>query len=171
MPRPRLPQSTVLSPARLRVIAMTVITTLALGSLAVFAYLSRGYPANRVELNDAGVWVTNDSDGLFGRLNKSAASLDAYFNPQGGAQTTYTLDILQDAGAVLAWDRAAGTLSPVDVASAKIVKDNAVPEPSTASAEKRAPSLSSLGAGSSSASGLAVSTTPDSASCGPASVA
>lgn len=131
MPRPRLPQSTVLSPARLRVIAMTVITTLALGSLAVFAYLSRGYPANRVELNDAGVWVTNDSDGLFGRLNKSAASLDAYFNPQGGAQTTYTLDILQDAGAVLAWDRAAGTLSPVDVASAKIVKDNAVPVPST----------------------------------------
>ena len=121
-----------------------MVAVLALGSLLAFAYLSRGYPANRVDLNDAGIWVTNDSGGLFGRLNKSAASLDAYFNPAGGAQTAYALDVSQDQGTVLAWDRTGGKIAPVDVASAKIITDSAVPLPSTTVMDMRGGTVAAL---------------------------
>ncbi len=129
---------------QVRVIAAVVVGALAATSLAVFAYLSRGYPANRVDLNDAGVWVTNDARGLFGRLNKSVSSLDAYFNPTGGAQTAYTLDVVQDGATVLGWDRAAGKLSPVNVATARLVDDGSVPMSSTMILAMRAGTLATL---------------------------
>ncbi len=113
--------------SQLRLIASVVVGVMMLGSLVAFAMLSRGTPAHRVDLNDAGVWVTNNAGGLFGRLNKSAASLDAFFNPTGGAQAAYSLDIVQDAGTVLGWDQAGGKLSPVNVATARLVDDGAVP--------------------------------------------
>lgn len=144
MPSTRLPRVSGPQQARLKVIASALVATLVLGSLAAFAYLSRGYPAHRVDLNDAGIWVTNDSNGLFGRLNKSASSLDAYFNPQGGAQSAYTLDIEQDQGTVLAWDKAVGQITPVDVASARLVTDSAVPLPSTMVMDMRAGTVAVL---------------------------
>lgn len=144
MPSTRLPRVSGPHQARLKVIASALVATLVLGSLAAFAYLSRGYPAHRVDLNDAGIWVTNDSNGLFGRLNKSASSLDAYFNPQGGAQSAYTLDIEQDQGTVLAWDKAVGQITPVDVASARLITDSAVPLPSTMVMDMRAGTVAVL---------------------------
>lgn len=143
MPRLRLPRPTF-DPRRLRLIASVLVTTLVVTSLAVFAFLNRGYPANRVDLNDAGVWVTNDGGGLFGRLNKSASSLDAFFNPYGGAQSAYTLDVVQDAGTVLAWDKAGAKLSPVEVASAKLLNDNSVPMPSSMMVDMRAGTVAVL---------------------------
>ena len=144
MPSARLPQVTWLKPRRVRILASVLVATLAASSLVYFAYLSKGYPPNKVDLNDAGIWVTNDKGGLFGRLNKSAASLDAYFNPSGGVQAAYALDITQDQGTVLAWDRAGSKLTPVDVASAKLVTDNAVPLPATTILDMRGGTIAAL---------------------------
>ncbi len=144
MPSVRLPRIPGLRPGRVKLIASVLVATLALTSLAVFAWMSRGFPANRVDLNDAGIWVTNDGGGLFGRLNKSASSLDAYFNPAGGAQTSYALDIVQDQGTVLAWDKAGGKVTPVNVASARLVTDSSVPLPSTMVMDLRAGTVAVL---------------------------
>ena len=97
--------------------------------LVSFAVDARGYPVQHVALNDGGVWVTSDHDGLIGRLNKPAGALDAAFNPPGGAQADYALDVVQQDAAVLGWDQAAGKLYPVDVNDAVTVPAQAVPVP------------------------------------------
>lgn len=97
--------------------------------LVSFAVDARGYPVQHVALNDGGVWVTSDHDGLFGRLNKPAGALDAAFNPPGGAQGSYELDVLQQGAAVLGWDQAVGKLYPVDVVDAVTVAAQAVQVP------------------------------------------
>ncbi|WP_018682475.1 Ig-like domain-containing protein [Actinokineospora enzanensis] len=93
---------------------------LAIGAsaLVTFALSSTGYPVRQVDLDDGGIWVTSDRDGLFGRLNKPAGTLDAAFYPPGGAQQAYQLDIVQDGAAVAARDETTGRLFPVDVARA-----------------------------------------------------
>jgi large repetitive protein len=91
---------------------------LAAGATAILlsTILASGLPVHHVALNDGGIWVTSDDNGLFGRLNRPAGSLDTVFNPPGGAQQSYALDVLQDGSAVVAWDRGDGQLYPVDVA-------------------------------------------------------
>ncbi len=110
---------------RIRVTSVIVLLALAAGSLTAFAVASSGYPGRKVDLNDAGIWVTNNLQGVFGRLNKSAAALDAVFNPPGGAQATYQLDVLQDASSVLARDESGGKVVPVDVRSGTPIVDQA----------------------------------------------
>ncbi|GAB1510985.1 Ig-like domain-containing protein [Actinophytocola sp. KF-1] len=104
----------------------------AAGVLVTYALSSEGYPVRQVDLNDGGIWVTSDRDGLFGRLNKPAGSLDAAFYPPGGAQQSYQLDVAQDGAAVVARDRAAGTLLPVDVTRGVSLAEQAVPVPAGA---------------------------------------
>lgn len=96
------------------------------------AFRSPGNTTEHVDPNDGTVWVTNDRAGLFGRLNTPAASLDAAFAPLDGQAQTYQLDILQSAGTVLARDRIASRLVPVDTQSGELVKDRAVVVPSQA---------------------------------------
>lgn len=95
-------------------------------TLVAFILSSNGYPVRHVDLNDGGIWVTSDQDGLFGRLNRPAGALDAAFYPPGGAQQAYQLDIGQDGAEVVAWDRAGGKLMPVDVARGVTLADQAV---------------------------------------------
>ncbi len=84
-------------------------------TLVVCAVYAGGVPVRHVDLNDGGIWVTSDDDGLFGRLNKPAGALDAALYPPGGAQRAYNLDVVQDGRAVGAWDKATGRLFPLDV--------------------------------------------------------
>ncbi|MEV4512581.1 Ig-like domain-containing protein [Dactylosporangium sp. NPDC049525] len=95
--------------------------------LIVSAVFAAGFPVRRVELNDGGIWVTSDKDGLFGRLNKPAGSLDAALYPPGGAQQAYALDVVQDGKAVAAWDKGTGRLIPVDVQRGVTVGDRGIP--------------------------------------------
>jgi hypothetical protein len=95
-------------------------------TLAAFILSSNGYPVRHVDLNDGGIWVTSDQDGLFGRLNRPAGELDAAFYPPGGAQQSYQLDIGQDGSDVVAWDRAGGKLMPVDVSRGVTLTEQAV---------------------------------------------
>lgn len=103
----------------------------AVTALVASAVLASGYTARHADLNDGGIWVTSDHDGEFGRVNKPAGQLDAFFNPPGQAQQDYQLDVLQDGAAVAAWDRAVGKLYPVDVDRAVAQGDQAVPVPAS----------------------------------------
>jgi hypothetical protein len=115
---------------RLQLVSSAVLLA-AVAALITSAVLAQGYPVQQVSLNDGGIWVTSDHDGLFGRLNKPAGALDAAFYPPDTAQATYQLDILQDGAAVAAWDQAAGKLYPVDVNDAVTLPDQAALVPST----------------------------------------
>ncbi len=107
-------------------IASGAVLCVAAALLVAYAFASKGHPVRQVELNDGGIWVTSDRDGLFGRLNKPVGSLDAAFYPPGGVQQSYQLDIAQDAAAVVAWDRAGGKLYPVDTARAVTLAEQGV---------------------------------------------
>ena len=98
-------------------IAATAVVAAAASVLVAYAISSDGYAARHVDLNDGGIWVTSNADGLYGRLNKPIGQLDAGFFPPGGAQAAYTVDVVQDGSAVLAFDKGAGKVFPVDVRS------------------------------------------------------
>lgn len=69
-----------------------------------------GTPVAQVQLNDAGVWVTNTALSLVGHLNFQAHELDAGLRA-GSSQ----FDVLQRASEVLLDDAGSGTASQVDV--------------------------------------------------------
>ncbi|SDJ43585.1 Fibronectin type III domain-containing protein [Frankineae bacterium MT45] len=96
------------------------------GSVAAYALHSPGYSTRHVDLNDGGIWASSDHDGLFGRVNKPAGSLDTAFYPPGASQQNYQLDVLQDRAAVLARDRASGKLYPVDVATGAVESEKGI---------------------------------------------
>lgn len=109
--------------ARVRTIVMATLAALSVLAIVAFAVLSDGQPVRKVDLNDSGIWVTSNASGTFGRFNKSASSLDAFFNPPGGSQVSYDLDVMQDQGAVIARDLGGGQAMPVDVATGKTLPD------------------------------------------------
>lgn len=104
-----------------------VVLGVGIAAFVVGAVVSHGVPVRHVDLNDGGVWVTSDAEGLFGRLNKPAGALDAAFYPPGGARADYRLDVAQDGAAVVAWDQGAGKLYPVDVDRGATVGDQGTP--------------------------------------------
>ncbi|MFB9449197.1 fibronectin type III domain-containing protein [Dactylosporangium vinaceum] len=108
---------------RWRTTASAAVLAAGAAVFVLAAVTAEGVPVRHVDLHDGGIWVTSDHDGLFGRLNKPAGALDAAFNPPGGAQPAYTLDVVQDGDAAAAWDRGAGKLLPIDPARAAIVGD------------------------------------------------
>jgi large repetitive protein len=109
---------------RATISAATVIV-IAASALVVYAIRASGYTARHVDLNDGGVWVTDNADGLYGRLNKPVGQLDAGFVPPGGARTSYTVDVVQEGSAVLAIDRGQGKLFPVDVTAGRPIEAQA----------------------------------------------
>lgn len=104
---------------------------MASASFLAFALSAQGYPVHHADLNDGGVWVTNDIEGLFGRINGPINQLDAGFYPPGSTQSGYQLDVLQDAAAVAAWDKGAGVLVPVNVTTVTAPEDAKVRVPAT----------------------------------------
>lgn len=90
-----------------------LVTTLTLALIATFAVISVGYPVNKLNLHDSGIWVTNDAEQSYGRINKTAVGLDAFLDLPGAAGRQ-ELDVLQDGGAVVEYDRAGGALVPVN---------------------------------------------------------
>lgn len=112
--------------ARRRAIAGTVVLGLVLSGATYLATRSPGYTTQHVEPNDGAVWVTNDRSGLFGRLSTPSASLDAAFAPFETNQQARNLDVVQAGTTVLAREREAGRLTPVDVRTGELVKDQSI---------------------------------------------
>lgn len=98
-------------------------STLLAGTTAVVVFMAvtaTGIPVNHELANDGGVWVTNDNPGngfrgTVGEFNVPIKQLGYTFGAPGPTpQTSYDLDVLQQATTVLAIDRNLGALYPVD---------------------------------------------------------
>ena len=98
-------------------------------ALVAIAASTLGYTTQRTQLNDGGIWVTNDALSLFGRVDKPISQLDASFLPPSDVNPNGQLDILQDGSQVIAWDKQAAVLFPVDVTQAAVTKDDETPLP------------------------------------------
>ena len=79
---------------------------------------SRGVENRVMDLNNSGVWVTNDTRGLWGRVNRSAGALDAAFTDRERESLTGSVDVFQDGEAVLAWTKDESRLFTVDTRDA-----------------------------------------------------
>lgn len=102
-----------------------VVALLVLGVIASFAIRSIGYPVKKLDLHDSGIWVTNDAEQSYGRINKSAVGLDAFLDLPGAAGAQ-ELDVLQDGGAVVEYDAAGGALVPIDSSAVTNTADQAI---------------------------------------------
>lgn len=104
----------------------TVLTAGVVLSLLWWAVAAVGYPVRELDLNDTGVWISNNAGGEYGRINKAAGGLDARLSPPGVRLLSYELDILQDGNQVVGWDQSNATLTPIDTATGKPLADQGV---------------------------------------------
>src|SRR5690606_39261310 len=81
-----------------------------------------GLPTAKVELNDAGVWLTKSSSLLVGHFNHESTVLDG-----GLRSSSESYDILQDGGTVLVEDRGSSTLTAVDPARVSLTDSATIP--------------------------------------------
>ena len=90
--------------------------------VAAVAIVSGGYSAQRLDLNDAAVWVTNESRQSVGRANTAVMELNTVV-----AAGSSSLDVVQQGTAVLVVDRANSSLDMVDPATATITASVPLP--------------------------------------------
>ncbi len=90
-------------------LALVIATT----TVVVVAVSADGYKSHEARLNDGGVWVTSNTDGYYGRVNKPIGQMDGGLFAELGAD----LDIVQDGGVVLGVNRSGGSISPIDPAT------------------------------------------------------
>ncbi|MGI8881211.1 MAG: Ig-like domain-containing protein [Jatrophihabitans sp.] len=110
--------------SRSPIVLSIVICVVAAAAVVLYASRSSGNPARHVDLNDGGVWVTNNEKALFGQFNKPAEQLQGGFFAPGGAQSSASLDILQSGSTIIAWDRGKGLLYPVDAQLGRAAADS-----------------------------------------------
>ncbi|GGO93727.1 hypothetical protein GCM10011584_33090 [Nocardioides phosphati] len=103
---------------RTTVAASTALAVIA-GILVAYAVNADGYPVHKAELNDGGVWVTNQAMGAIGRQNVPVAQIDARVFDGDPFVARTSLDVLQDGSAIVSVDRSTGSLMPVDAALGK----------------------------------------------------
>ena len=89
--------------------SIVALLVLALGG---FAFAHRGVPAEEVDLNDGGVWVTNAAQGMTGHLNYQSRIIDGGFDP-----LTRDFDVSQEGNQVLLHDKSGGAARTVDTAT------------------------------------------------------
>src|SRR5690606_30603203 len=90
--------------------------------VAITAFVSQGYTAQRLDLGDGSVWVANGEQQVIGRANTEIGLLNTVVE-SGGAE----LDVVQQGATVLLVDRANTRLDVVDPANSEVV--DSVPLP------------------------------------------
>ena len=105
----------------------SLVTTVTSGSLvaalvATVAVVSSGYSAQRLDLNDASVWVSNGADRFIGRANTEVFELNTVV--AGGSAE---LDVVQSGSTVLMFDRSDATLDVVDAATSEVTESVPLP--------------------------------------------
>ena len=91
-------------------IASSLALVLATATVVVLAVAADGYRSHDAQLNDGGIWVTSNTDGYYGRVNKPIGQMDGGLFAELGAD----LDVVQDGDTVLAVNRSGGALAPID---------------------------------------------------------
>ena len=117
---------------RLGVASVAVLAIVA-GLFTWFALNAQGETVRKADLNDGGVWVSNNVISSFGRLNKPAQQLDAGVALAQDASGS-GLDVLQDGGAVLGIDAASNQATPVNASAAVLAASAALTLPKPAAA-------------------------------------
>jgi large repetitive protein len=90
--------------------------------VASIALTSSGYTAQRMQLGDAAVWVTNQSKQMLGRANTEVRQLNSVVS----ADSTST-DVVQSGKTVLLINRGNNTVGAVDPATSQLGKSVALP--------------------------------------------
>ncbi len=112
-------------------LAPTVAVVTIVSVVAAMAVNATGQKVQRVEANNAAMWVTkNDGEsdgtgGLYGRFNKAASSLELW-NRAGAVTPTGDVDIHQDGNTVLVQNLANQNLITVDSANGNHDRDQAL---------------------------------------------
>lgn len=109
--------------ARHKSFAATVTSSVVVGAIvAVAAVVSTGYTAQRLDLNDASVWVLNDSKQFVGRANTEVFELNTIV-----ANSGTDAQVVQAGDTVLVVDRTNARLSVIDPATSKVTDTVALP--------------------------------------------
>ncbi|HSP75515.1 MAG TPA: fibronectin type III domain-containing protein, partial [Cryobacterium sp.] len=95
-------------------LVLTVITTVAI--------VSGGYTAQRLDLGDAAVWVTNEDRQVVGRANTAVFELNTVVSVGSPS-----LDVVQQGATVLVLDRGNSALDILDPATAEVADSVALP--------------------------------------------
>jgi hypothetical protein len=98
----------------------SLVATATSGSLvaalvAAVAIVSTGYTAQRLDLDDASVWVSNGADRFIGRANTDVLELNTVVASDGT-----DVDVVQHGATVLLLDRGDATLDIVDAATSEL---------------------------------------------------
>jgi hypothetical protein len=96
--------------------------TVVLAVVATVAVVSGGYTAQRLDLGDAAVWVTNEARQVVGRANTAVFELNTVVS----AGST-SLDVVQQGATVLVLDRGNSALDILDPATAEVADSVALP--------------------------------------------
>ena len=91
-------------------IASHLALLVAVTGVVVAAVNADGYQSHDARLNDGGIWVTNSSDGFYGRINKPIGQLDGAIFSELDTQ----LDVVQQGAAVLGVNVSSSSLVPID---------------------------------------------------------
>jgi hypothetical protein len=91
-----------------KVLSVGSVVALTLGLVGA-AVVQEGFATTELDLNDSGVWVTNQSRLTLGRFNYNAGQLDGSL-----VASTAAFDVLQDGATVFLQDLTGGLLYPVN---------------------------------------------------------
>jgi hypothetical protein len=108
-------------------IASYLALVLAVGAVVLYAVAAQGYRAHQTRLNDGGIWVTDNADSAYGRMNKPIGQLDGVVF----AGINANLDVTQDGSAVVGVDLSGGTISPLDPSTMRSPANSRVPIPAS----------------------------------------
>ena len=105
----------------------SLVTTVTSGTViaafvATMAIISGGYPAQKVELNDASVWVSNGTKQVIGRANTEVLELNTVVPSESSE-----VDVVQSGASVLLFDEGNSKVDIIDPATSTIV--DTVPMP------------------------------------------
>ncbi len=99
-------------------IAANLALLVTVGAVVAYAVSADGYPSHRTDLNDGGIWVTSNADGIFGRINKPIGQADgALFADQDD-----NLDIVQQDAAVVGVNLTQHLLTSIDPSTVQPVE-------------------------------------------------
>ena len=99
------------------------LLALALVAMVILAFGNPGMATTRVDVNDGGIWVTNESLQLAGHLNYEARTLDAALRTG-----TADFDIAQHRDTVTFQDATARSIAAVDPAGVRLGSATTLPE-------------------------------------------
>jgi hypothetical protein len=104
------------------VVLTTTSATVVAALVTTVALTSGGYTAQRTDLNDASVWVSNGEQQFIGRANTEVLELNSVI-----ASESADVDLVQHGSTVLLFNRSDATIDVIDPATSEIVESVPLP--------------------------------------------